>query len=662
MDYKTRIEKLTKLLNQYAYEYYVLDNPSISDYEYDQLYKELVELEQAYPEFALIDSPTKRVGDKVLDKFEKITHKVKMMSINDVFDIDELRKFDSDIKKIINNPTYSCELKIDGVSLSCRYEDGVLKVAATRGNGTIGEVITDNVKTINSIPLKLKDPVSIEVRGEIFMPQKSFDKLNEERKEQGLDLFQNCRNAAAGTIKSLDTKVVAKRKLDNYMYSLVESKDVETQGDVLAFLKEQGFKVNPNGKFCKDIDEVYEFIEYWKNHKAELPYPIDGVVVKVNELKYYDEIGYTVKSPKWCIAYKYPAEEASTILREITFQVGRTGVITPVANFDTVFISGTDVSRATLHNEDFILLRDIRVGDTVKVRKSGEIIPEVFGVDFSKRVESSLPFKMIDKCPVCGSDLSRKDGEADYYCENENCKARKLNSIIHFASKPAMNIETLGDRLIENFYNVGLLNDIADIYSLGIHRQELVNMEKLGEKSVDNILSSIDASKSMNLDKVLFGLGIKNVGAKVATLLCEKFPSIDELMNASIEEMLLIPDIGETIAQSVKTYFSKEENLQRIELLRQAGVNLEYQKREIIDGPFIHKMVVLTGNLNHFTREEASAIIIKLGGKTSSSVSKKTDYVLAGEKAGSKLQKAIELGVKIISENEFLELIKDYNI
>ena len=662
MDYKTRIEKLTKLLNQYAYEYYVLDNPSISDYEYDQLYKELVELEQAYPEFALIDSPTKRVGDKVLDKFEKITHKVKMMSINDVFDIDELRKFDSDIKKIINNPTYSCELKIDGVSLSCRYEDGVLKVAATRGNGTIGEVITDNVKTINSIPLKLKDPVSIEVRGEIFMPQKSFDKLNEERKEQGLDLFQNCRNAAAGPIKSLDTKVVAKRKLDNYMYSLVESKDVETQGDVLAFLKEQGFKVNPNSKVCKDIDEVYEFIEYWKNHKAELPYPIDGVVVKVNELKYYDEIGYTVKSPKWCIAYKYPAEEASTILREITFQVGRTGVITPVANFDTVFISGTDVSRATLHNEDFILLRDIRVGDTVKVRKSGEIIPEVFGVDFSKRVESSLPFKMIDKCPVCGSDLSRKDGEADYYCENENCKARKLNSIIHFASKPAMNIETLGDRLIENFYNVGLLNDIADIYSLGIHRQELVNMEKLGEKSVDNILSSIDASKSMNLDKVLFGLGIKNVGAKVATLLCEKFPSIDELMNASIEEMLLIPDIGETIAQSVKTYFSKEENLQRIELLRQAGVNLEYQKREIIDGPFIHKMVVLTGNLNHFTREEASAIIVKLGGKTSSSVSKKTDYVLAGEKAGSKLQKAIELGVKIISENEFLELIKDYNI
>ena len=662
MDYKTRIEKLTKLLNQYAYEYYVLDNPSISDYEYDQLYKELVELEQAYPEFALIDSPTKRVGDKVLDKFEKITHKVKMMSINDVFDIDELRKFDSDIKKIINNPTYSCELKIDGVSLSCRYEDGVLKVAATRGNGTIGEVITDNVKTINSIPLKLKDPVSIEVRGEIFMPQKSFDKLNEERKEQGLDLFQNCRNAAAGTIKSLDTKVVAKRKLDNYMYSLVESKDVETQGDVLAFLKEQGFKVNPNSKVCKDIDEVYEFIEYWKNHKAELPYPIDGVVVKVNELKYYDEIGYTVKSPKWCIAYKYPAEEASTILREITFQVGRTGVITPVANFDTVFISGTDVSRATLHNEDFILLRDIRVGDTVKVRKSGEIIPEVFGVDFSKRVESSLPFKMIDKCPVCGSDLSRKDGEADYYCENENCKARKLNSIIHFASKPAMNIETLGDRLIENFYNVGLLNDIADIYSLGIHRQELVNMEKLGEKSVDNILSSIDASKSMNLDKVLFGLGIKNVGAKVATLLCEKFPSIDELMNASIEEMLLIPDIGETIAQSVKTYFSKEENLQRIELLRQAGVNLEYQKREIIDGPFVHKMVVLTGNLNHFTREEASAIIVKLGGKTSSSVSKKTDYVLAGEKAGSKLQKAIELGIKIISENEFLELIKDYTV
>ena len=662
MDFKTRIETLTKLLNQYAYEYYVLDNPSISDYEYDQLYKELVELEQLYPEYALVDSPTQRVGDKVLDKFEKITHKVKMMSINDVFDIDELRKFDNDIKKIIDNPTYSCELKIDGVSLSCRYEDGILKVAATRGNGTIGEVITENVKTINSVPLKLKDPLNIEVRGEVFMPQKSFDKLNIERKEQGLDLFQNCRNAASGTIKSLDTKVVAKRKLDNYMYSLVDLVGIETQGEVLQFLKEQGFKTNPNSKVCNSIDEVYEFIEYWKEHKAELPYPIDGVVVKVNELKYYDEIGYTVKSPKWCIAYKYPAEEASTILREITFQVGRTGVITPVANFDTVFISGTDVSRATLHNEDFILLRDIRVGDTVKVRKSGEIIPEVFAVDFSKRKQETLPFKMIDKCPVCGSVLCRKEGEADYYCENENCKARKLNSIIHFASKPAMNIETLGDKLIESFYNVGLLNDIADIYSLEIHRQELVNMEKLGEKSVDNILSSIDASKSMNLDKVLFGLGIKNVGAKVATLLCEKFPSIDDLINATIDEMLLIPDIGETIAQSVRTYFSKEENLQRIEKLRYFGVNLEYQKRDVVDGPFAHKVVVLTGNLNSFTREEASAIIIKLGGKTSSSVSKKTDFVLAGEKAGSKLQKAIDLGVNIISENEFLELIKDYNV
>jgi len=662
MDFKTRIETLTKLLNQYAYEYYVLDNPSISDYEYDQLYKELVELEQLYPEYALVDSPTQRVGDKVLDKFEKITHKVKMMSINDVFDIDELRKFDNDIKKIIDNPTYSCELKIDGVSLSCRYEDGILKVAATRGNGTIGEVITENVKTINSVPLKLKDPLNIEVRGEVFMPQKSFDKLNIERKEQGLDLFQNCRNAASGTIKSLDTKVVAKRKLDNYMYSLVDLDGIETQGEVLQFLKEQGFKTNPHSKVCNSIDEVYEFIEYWKEHKAELPYPIDGVVVKVNELKYYDEIGYTVKSPKWCIAYKYPAEEASTILREITFQVGRTGVITPVANFDTVFISGTDVSRATLHNEDFILLRDIRVGDTVKVRKSGEIIPEVFAVDFSKRKQETLPFKMIDKCPVCGSVLCRKEGEADYYCENENCKARKLNSIIHFASKPAMNIETLGDKLIESFYNVGLLNDIADIYSLEIHRQELVNMEKLGEKSVDNILSSIDASKSMNLDKVLFGLGIKNVGAKVATLLCEKFPSIDDLINATIDEMLLIPDIGETIAQSVRTYFSKEENLQRIEKLRSFGVNLEYQKRDVVDGPFAHKVVVLTGNLNSFTREEASAIIIKLGGKTSSSVSKKTDFVLAGEKAGSKLQKAIDLGVNIISENEFLELIKDYNV
>lgn len=658
MNQQERIATLTRLLNQYAYEYYVLDNPSISDYEYDQLYKELVELENQYPQFALVDSPTKRVADKVLDKFDKITHKVKMMSINDIFSYEEIQKFDNDIRKIAEDVTYNCELKIDGLSVSCVYEKGVLKTASTRGNGTIGEIITENAKTINSIPLKLKDELDIEVRGEIFMPKKSFERVNNERSEQGLSLFQNCRNAASGTIKSLDPKVVAKRKLDNFMYQLISEEKIASQHKVLEFLKEQGFKTNPRSKVCKNVDEIIEFIAYWKEHKDDLPYPIDGVVIKVNELKYYEQIGYTIKSPKWCIAFKYPAEEASTVLREITFQVGRTGVITPVANFDTVYISGTDVSRATLHNEDFIKLRDIRVGDTIRVRKSGEIIPEVFAVDFTKRTEESKPFKMIDCCPVCGEKIVRKIGEADYFCENENCKARKLNSIIHFASKAAMNIESLGDRLIETFYDNGLLSDISDIYILEDKKDILINMEKLGEKSVENILSSIDISKSMNLDKVIFGLGIRNVGAKVATLLCEKFPSMDELMKATYEEIIAINDIGEIIAQSVVDYFKKEENLNRIQKLASYGVNMKYKKKDTINGVFAHKVVVLTGNLANFTRDKASEIIESLGGTTSSSVSKKTDLVLAGEKAGSKLQKALDLGIKIISEAEFIEMIK----
>lgn len=658
MNQQERIATLTRLLNQYAYEYYVLDNPSISDYEYDQLYKELVELENQYPQFALVDSPTKRVADKVLDKFDKITHKVKMMSINDIFSYEEIQKFDNDIRKIAEDVTYNCELKIDGLSVSCVYEKGVLKTASTRGNGTIGEIITENAKTINSIPLKLKDELDIEVRGEIFMPKKSFERVNNERSEQGLSLFQNCRNAASGTIKSLDPKVVAKRKLDNFMYQLISEEKVDSQHKVLEFLKEQGFKTNPQSKVCKNVDEIIEFIAYWKEHKDDLPYPIDGVVIKVNELKYYEQIGYTIKSPKWCIAFKYPAEEASTVLREITFQVGRTGVITPVANFDTVYISGTDVSRATLHNEDFIKLRDIRVGDTIRVRKSGEIIPEVFAVDFTKRTEESKPFKMIDCCPVCGEKIVRKIGEADYFCENENCKARKLNSIIHFASKAAMNIESLGDRLIETFYDNGLLSDISDIYQLEDKKDILINMEKLGEKSVENILSSIDISKSMNLDKVIFGLGIRNVGAKVATLLCERFPSMDELIKATYEEIIAINDIGEIIAQSVVDYFKKEENLNRIQKLASYGVNMKYKKKDTINGVFAHKVVVLTGNLANFTRDQASEIIESLGGTTSSSVSKKTDLVLAGEKAGSKLQKALDLGIKIISEAEFIEMIK----
>lgn len=656
MKAKERMRVLVELLNRYAYEYYTLDAPSISDYEYDKLYRELEDLEKEYPELIYRNSPTQRVGDEPIIKFEKYTHQVKMMSINDVFDQDEVLKFDMDVKKVAPNATYTCELKIDGVSVACIYKEGYLEVAATRGNGVTGDNITTNAKAIYSIPLKLKDPLNIEVRGEIFLPKKSFAKINKEREEEGLDLFQNCRNACSGTIKSLDPKVVSKRNLDNFMYQVIGHED-KSQGESIEFLKEQGFKVNKETKVCKTIDEVNEYILYWQEHKDELPYPIDGVVIKVNEREYYDSIGYTVKSPKWCIAYKYPAEVGKTILRKIVFQVGRTGTITPVAEFDTVYISGTDVSRATLHNEDYIKLRDIRIGDTIMVRKSGEIIPEVFDVDFALRKEESVPFKMIDTCPFCGSKLVRKEGEADYFCLNEECPARKVNSLIHFASKGAMNIESLGDSLIQRLFDLKMINEISDLYHLEDYRQELISLEKLGEKSVENLLTSIEISKNMNLDKLIFGLGIKNVGAKVATVLCNKYPSIDELMNASYEGLIEIDDIGEVIAQSVISYFSNEKNIKLIEELKELGVNMLYKKKDMINGVFAHKIVVLTGTLEKMTRDEAKAKIEELGGNCTGSVSKKTDLVIAGPGAGSKLTKAESLGIKVINEEEFLKLL-----
>ncbi|MDD6302254.1 MAG: NAD-dependent DNA ligase LigA [Bacillales bacterium] len=657
MEAKERILLLTEILNKASYDYYVMDNPTLSDYEYDSLYRELVNLEKEYPELALIDSPTRRVADKVLDRFEKITHEVKMMSIDDVFDINEVIKFDKDIRKIIPSPTYSVELKVDGLSVSCIYEKGILKVASTRGNGTVGEIITTNAKTIKSIPLKLKDPLDIEVRGEIFMPKKSLSKVNKEREEEGLPLFQNCRNAASGTIKSLDSQVVAKRNLDNFMYQVIGG-NFEEQSKVLEFLIDQGFKVNKESKKCSSIEEIEEYISYWQIHKDELPYPIDGVVIKVNEIYAYDQIGYTVKCPKWCIAYKYPAEVGESILRKIVFQVGRTGTITPVAEFDKVFISGTDVSRATLHNEDYIRLRDIRIGDTIKVRKSGEIIPEVFEVDLSKRKEDSIPFEMIKNCPSCNSILVRKENEADYFCLNENCPARKVNSIIHFASKQAMDIDSLGDSLIQKLFDLELIKEIPDLYHLEKYRQELVSLEKLGEKSVDNLLGAIEVSKGMNLDRLIFGLGIKNVGSKVASTLCNAFPSIEELEKASFDQLVALDDIGEIIAQSVVDYFQDINNIRLIDSLKEVGVNMKYIKKNIINGAFAHKIVVLTGTLQSMGRNEAKAKIEELGGTCTNSVSRKTDIVIAGPGAGSKLDKALDLGIRIIDENEFLELIK----
>ncbi len=657
MDIKQRIELLTNLLNKAAVDYYSYDNPSMSDFEYDNLYRELVTLENENPSLVMSNSPTRRVGDKVLDKFEKVSHKVKMMSIDDVFSYDEVRKFDADIKKINPNATYNCELKIDGLSVSCRYKNGNLELASTRGNGSIGEVITDNVMTIKSVPLTIPLLSDIEVRGEIFMSKNSFNKLNEKRLEEGLEIFQNPRNAASGSIKQLDTKICAKRGLDTFMYQIIGDY-TKSQDETLKYLSELGFKVNKNGKKCNNVSEVLDYISYWKEHKEELDYPVDGIVIKVNELDSYDEIGYTVKCPKWCIAYKYPAPEASTKLNDIIFQVGRTGAITPVAIFDTVFISGTNVNRATLHNEDYIRLRDIRIGDYVKVRKSGEIIPEVFEVDFTKRKENLEPFKMIDSCPICGEKITRIDGQADYFCLNENCKARKINSLIHFASKPAMNIESLGDSLIEKFYNLGYINEISDIYKLHEHYDELIKLDKLGVKSVDNILSSIDISKQMNLDKLLFGLGIKNIGAKAALNICKKYLNMDNIINAKYDDLILIDDIGDIIANSLVNYFANPDKIKLIDELKSLGVNMEYKVKNTIDGVFAHKVVVLTGSLSTLTRDEAKEKIEHLGGTVTSSVSKKTDILIAGENAGSKLDKATQLGIKIINENEFLDMLK----
>lgn len=658
MDNLERMKVLVSLLNKAAYDYYVDDNPTMSDDEYDKLYRELTNLENMYPDHIEVNSPTQRVADKVLDKFDKITHNVKMMSIDDVFNVEEVKKFDADIRKIIPSPTYNCELKIDGLSVSCIYEKGILKVASTRGNGSTGEVITNNAKAIKSIPLKLNEPLDIEVRGEIFMPKKSLEKVNKERDEEGLALFANCRNAASGTIKSLDSKIVSKRGLDNFMYQII-GLDSLKQDEVLSYLDKLGFKVNPHGKKCETIDEVISYISYWREHKDALAYPIDGIVVKVNERNEYESIGYTVKCPKWCIAYKYPAEVGTSILRKIVFQVGRTGAITPVAEFDPVFISGTSVTRATLHNEDYIKLRDIRLLDTIKVRKSGEIIPEVFEVDLSKRNEESTPFKMIEFCPICHSKLVRKEGEADYFCLNEDCPARKVNSLIHFASKNAMNIESLGASIIQKLFSLGLIKDIPSIYHLHEHKEELIALDKMGEKSVENLLASIDISKNMNLDKLVFALGIKNVGAKVATILCEKYPSLYELEQAKYEDILSLNDVGEVIAQSVVSYFKNENNIKMIDELKNLGLNMYYKKKDMVNGVFAHKIVVLTGTLSSMGRNEAKEKIESLGGTVTSSVSKKTDILIAGEASGSKLSKAIDLGIQILTEVDFLNMIKE---
>lgn len=656
-----RMEQLVKILNQYNYEYYVLDNPTVDDVEYDSLTRELKNLEQKYPEDILPNTPTQKVGDYLKTDLEEITHNVPMMSLQDVFSFEELYEFDERIKKVTNKYTYTCELKIDGIASSIHYTDGLLTLGATRGNGITGENITKNVLTINSLPKVLTEHISVEVRGEVFMKKSVLEYLNNIRKENNEQLLANVRNAAGGSLRQLDPNITRERRLDQFAYTLVnpENYGIYSQIEALEFLKHLGFNVNPNHRHCKSIKEVIDFINEYDTLRKELDYAIDGIVIKVNEFDLYDAIGYTVKVPKWAAAYKFPAEIVTTKLKDIIYTVGRTGIITPNAVLDPVLIAGTTVARATLNNEDFITSRDIRIGDMVRVRKAGEIIPEVVDVDLSRRSEQLPPFKMIECCPVCGSRLVKGMDEAEHYCKNPDCGGRILEGIIHFASRVAMDIEGLGEKQIELLYNLGYLKDIADIYLLENYRQEILLLDRFGDKKVTNLINAINKSKKQDLDKFIFGLGIRFVGAKASKSLAKTFKTLKAICNATYEELISIPDIGEVMANSIVDYFNDEKNRNLIIKLLELGVEpTEYN--EVTFDLFSGKTIVLTGTLEKLSRDEGNAIIEKLGGKASSSVSKKTSFVVAGPGAGSKLTKAKELGIPVYNEDDFIEMIKEY--
>ena len=655
-----RIDELIKIINEADYNYHTLDNPTITDQEYDKYLRELFDLEEEHPELVRSDSPTQHAGGKIIDGFEKVEHKIPMMSLSDVFSESEVIAFDEKIRKEGIHPQYMCELKIDGLSVSLLYEKGVLVRAATRGDGVIGEDITHNAKTIKTIPLKLNEEVDIEVRGEIFMNKKTLLEINEERKKNNEPLLQNCRNAAAGSIRQLDSSVAAKRKLDTFIYHLPNPEDfgISTHDDAIAYMKKLGFKTNPNNRLVNDITDVLTFIEEMKEKRPSLPYDIDGIVIKVNNLADQQKLGFTAKYPKWATAYKFPAEEVLTKLTDIIFTVGRTGQITPNAVLEPVIVAGSTVKRATLHNEDYVIAKDLKIGDIVSIRKAGDVIPEVVEAKKERRKGLEKNFKMIENCPMCGEKLVKKEGQVDYFCFNKNCPARKIESLIHFASRDAMNIDGLGDRIIEDFFNFGFIEKVSDIYKLENHRKDLITLEGYGNKSVANLLDAIDTSKHNSLEKLVFGLGIPHVGAKTAKILASNFKTMENLEQATIEDLVKIPDIGEIIAKSVVTYFATEENIDELERLKKQGINMTYLgKAQQENSNFKDKSFVLTGSLEKYSRDEAKEIIESFGGKTVDSVSKKTSIVIVGENPGSKYDKAKQLGIEIWTENDFLEKI-----
>ena len=655
---KLRMDELIDIINEASIKYYVDDNPSITDQEYDDYYNELLKLEEKYPNLKRSDSPTLRVGGKVVDKFEKVTHESPMLSFDDIFNEDEIVLFDERIKKTCPNATYTLEPKMDGLSGSLLYEKGVLKRAATRGDGLIGENITHNVETIKSVPLRLNKALDIEVRGEIYMSKASFEKCNKEKEERGENLFANPRNAAAGSVRQLDSKIAAKRNLD-FMAYFIPNPDkygIKTQDESLAFLKELGFKTNYNlNGLAKDVNDIINYIDDLGSKRPNLPFEIDGVVLKVNSLEDEEKLGFTERVPRWGIAYKFPAEEVLTTLKEIKFTVGRTGKITPNALFSPVHVAGSVISKATLHNEDYCLDKDVRVGDVISIRKAGDVIPEVVEVKKERRTGKEIPFKMIENCPMCASKLVKED--ANYFCKNDLCPARKMEGLIHFASRNTMNIDGLGERIIEDFYNMGFIKSISDIYLLSNHKEDLIELEGFGEKSVNNLLESIENSKNNSLEKVLFALGIRHVGKKTAKILAQKYKTIDNLIEASESELTNVNDIGEIIAKSVRSYLDDPSNLKLIEDLKNLGLNFEY-KNDSSDDSLSGMTFVLTGALEKYKREELTKILEDKGAKVTSSVTKKTTGVIVGDKPGSKYDKALKLGVKIYKEEDVENIIK----
>ena len=656
---QNRVNELHDLLNQYSYEYYVKDNPSVPDSEYDKLLRELIDIENAHPELKTDDSPTVRVGGEAQSSFEKVNHETPMLSLGNAFNEEELRRFDERIREHIGKVEYMCELKIDGLAVSLKYEDGRFVQGLTRGDGTTGEDITENLRTIHAIPLKIKEPLNVEVRGEAYMPRRSFMRLNDEREKNEEQPFANPRNAAAGSLRQLDPKLAAKRKLSVFLYSVNDFTDFSatTQSDALDELDRLGFITNHERARVEDIEGVLEYIKKWTKQREQLSYDIDGIVIKVNDLDQQDEMGFTQKSPRWAIAYKFPAEEVVTELKDIELSIGRTGVVTPTAILEPIRVAGTTVSRASLHNEDLIKERDIRIGDSVIVKKAGDIIPEVVRSIIDRRPNDAKPYHMPTHCPSCGHELVRIEGEVALRCINPKCQAQLVEGLIHFVSRQAMNIDGLGNKIIQQLYHHQLIKDVGDIFYLT--KEDLLPLERMGTKKVENLLSAIEHAKQNSLEHLLFGLGIRHLGAKASQILAEKFETMDRLLKVTEEELVAIHDIGDKLAQSVVTYLDNEDIKALIEKLKDKNVNMTYKgvKSSEIEGhpEFQNKTIVLTGKLQQMTRKEATTWLEMQGAKVTSSVTKSTDLVIAGEDAGSKLSKAEQFGTEIWSESQFIE-------